>query len=96
MCREVELYKLVTGSEDRVCCPTEVHWWGDDELLLWVPYYCIEDFFKKMKEIFGRDFLDDGGVEAKLQCDGICFDLVEALCGYDIVLEDIFPKDKFN
>lgn len=48
-----------------------------------------------LAEIFGNGIFDDGGFNANIQEDGICFDLEEAVGSY-LDLEEVFPKDKFR
>lgn len=97
---EEKLYNLVVREDDfGVSFVSEAHWGSgsySDEFLVWVSYYFVEDFFDELKGIFGYGLFDDGGFEGNFQADGICINLVDALQGYGIDFEELFPRDDFS
>ena len=98
MNEEFELYKLliIPDEEDTdIQYVDEMGWVNDEEFLVWVSYLYLKEFMERMKKIFGSGLFDDGGFDANIQEDGICFDLREAV-GYAVDVESIFPKDKYR
>ena len=88
--QELELYKLVTNQQ------AECGWISDTEFYIWLSYYEMADFMEKFSKIFGNCAFDDGGIEAHLVKDYICLDLTNALSGYDIDFEIVFPRENFK
>lgn len=88
--QELELYKFVTAGE------YECGWVNDEQFIIWVNFYQLEDFMRHVREIVGITRFDDGGVEITLKEDHVCIDLTNLLCGYGIELERVFPKDEFK
>lgn len=70
---ELELYKF---CEDR-----EIQWGYDGELILWIPFYDLEEF----TNLIGYGIIvDDGGLAVHLKEDCIALDLVEVCDYHDI------------
>jgi len=86
--KELELYKLVNGH-------FECGWINDDDFLIWVEHYNLSDFCKSLSEIFGDYIFEEGGIEASLLKDDVCFHLT-SLEGDDIDFKRVFPKDEFK
>lgn len=92
----LELYKIIKeGDGDGDSYVSEFGWISTGEFCVWVDYWSLNDFMKKLKEIFGYGMFDDGGFDANMQEDGVCIDLCEALENY-LNIEDVFPKDKYQ
>ena len=89
---ELELFKLITEEK----YVDEFGWISDGSFCIWVDYFCIHEFMKRFKMIFGEGIFDDGGFDGNMQRDCVCIAIDEALEGYDIDLESIFPKDKYE
>ncbi len=88
--QELELYKFVKAGE------YECGWVNDEQFFIWPSFYQLEDFMRYVREIAGKTLFDDGGVEVTLMEDCVCIDLTGLLCGYDIELERVFPKEEFK
>lgn len=96
---ELELYKLIITPDEQdsnFSYVSELGWVNDNEFCVWIYYWDVEEFVKRLKEIFGYRMFDDGGFDANMQNDGICIVLNEALDGYDMDFETIFPKEKYS
>jgi len=88
---ELRLYKLLTETD----YVNEMGWVSNTEFLVWVSYVWIHDFMKDLKNIFGIElFAED--IMAHLQAYGICFNLCEAVDGYGVDLEKVFPRSKYT
>lgn len=95
---ELELYKLIIRpdeSDPDFGYVQELGWANSKEFLVWVNYCSIEEFMKRLKDIFGYGIFYDGGFNANMRPDCVCIDLCEVLESY-INIEDIFPKDKYK
>jgi len=88
--KELELYKLVTRKK------FECGWAGEEEFMVWVYLFELEDFVKCVSGIFGDSAFDEGGVEISLLKDYVCIDLCAMLCDHDIDFKRVFPKDEFK
>ena len=88
---ELELYKLIKENG----YVSELGWVDDNSFCIWIEYRDIEEFMRKVFDIFGREIFDDGSFVANMQSDGICIELCDVLDGY-IVVEDIFPKEEYQ
>ena len=96
MSDELSLYKLIVEQdEDEWSCVSEYGWVIDDEFLVFVYNFNVEDFIKGLKDIFGVGLFDNGGFKATVKENYMCFDLCEILESY-IDIEEIFPKDKYR
>ena len=96
MSDELSLYKLVLEEdEDSWSCVSEYGWVNNDDFIVWIYHFNVENFIDELYKIFGYGLFDDGGFKANVQRDYMCFDLCEILDGY-IDLEDVFPKDKYR
>jgi hypothetical protein len=65
---ELELYKFCQNKEMD---------WRDEELVIWLNFYDLDEFTK----LIGYDYFSDGGIEANFQYDNLAFDLVP-ICEY--------------
>ena len=88
---ELELYKLINDEE----LVSEFGWCSDGSCYTWVDYRNLEEFMGKAIETFGYGIFDDGGFNANMQSDGVCFDLCEMVGSY-MTVEDVFPKEKYK
>ena len=86
---ELEMYKYLFDAETGL--NPEMRW-HDDELLIFLYYFEIEDFMKEVGEPSGA--FEDGGLTGYLQPRHICVDLVPILEAYDINPESILKKEK--
>lgn len=93
MNKELELYKLIT--EQDIQCADEFGW-IDDEFVIWVSKWWWNEFITRLTQIFGYSIFDEGGFNAKIQTDCICFVLSDIIDEYGIDLEEIFPKYKYK
>lgn len=87
--RELELYKLVTEEK------FECGWTGEDQFLIWIPFYQLEDFCKRLSNIFGNHIFDEGGLECRLMQEDVCLDLMP-LDGDDVDFKNVFPQEEFK
>lgn len=97
MNQELALYKLIVTPDETdtdISYVSEFGWVNDTEFLVWVSYLWLKEFIDRLREIFGHGLFDEGGFDAKMQDDGICFDLCEAV-GYSVDVEEVFPKGKY-
>lgn len=93
----LELYKLIViPNEDHkdISHVEEFGWINDEQFCVWVSYVRMNDFLKRLIEIFGNCLFDNGGFEANMQEDVICMDLSNLLEGY-VEIEELFPKDEY-
>ena len=93
----LKLYKLLAteDNEYETALADEIRWTTDDKLLIWIPYLWINEFMHELVEMFGYGIFDDGSFDGNFQYDCICIDLEQAIGGC-VMLEDIFPKDKYK
>lgn len=72
---------------------SEVSWRGEnlDMCLMWIPYYDLEEFI----ELFEWYFETENEVQATLQKDGVCIDLVKVF-GSAIDFEKWMPKEELQ
>ena len=97
MNKELELYKLCVNPDENnedIQYVTEMGW-ECSEFLVWVPYVWLNDFMKRLKEIFDNRLFDDGSFGGVFLEYGVCFDLCESV-GFEVDIENIFPKDKYK
>nr|DAN00992.1 MAG TPA: hypothetical protein [Caudoviricetes sp.] len=95
---ELLLYKLVITPDPEdldLRYVSEMGWIDSESFCVWVDYMWLDDFINGLKSIFGCDIFAEGGFEAKMQSDGVCIDLCDALGGY-IDFKDVFPKEQFK
>ena len=95
---ELALYKLFmtpSPKDSDISYIDEFGWVSNTEFYVWASYLWLKKFMEGLAEIFGNGIFDDGGFNANIQEDGICFDLEEAVGSY-LDLEEVFPKDKFR
>ena len=56
----------------------------------------VDEFVKRLKDIFGYSLFDEGGIEARIGCDYVCIDLQYFVGEYGVDLEEVFPKSKYR
>ena len=88
--QELELYKLIKNDG------SEFGWVNDDEFLVWLYHFQLDNFIKDMTKIFDYGMFDEELVEAHIGKDYIVIDLACMLSGEDIELERVFPKEEFK
>lgn len=93
MNKELELYKLITEPDIQYVDEFD---WIDDEFVIWVSKWWWNEFITRLTQIFGYSIFDEGGFNAKIQTDCICFVLSDITDEYGIDLEEIFPKYKYK
>lgn len=79
---ELELYKFIqdSGSQTR---------YDGEQALIWVYHFRVDDFAK----LIGEYWLDEGGLEVRLQEDYICVDMTEIIKDNDINPYAVFETD---
>lgn len=95
---ELRLFKLccTRESEYEMNYVDELGWINDKQFCVLVPYLFVREFTEGLKKIFGYGLFDDGGFDCNMQFDGICIVLNDALSGYGIDFEEVFPKEKYR
>lgn len=79
---ELDLYKFVRKNK------LEYHWYDNDVLLL-IPFYLLEDFNK----MIGYHYFDEDGIQCVMRYDYCCFEM-KSICEYfDIDIKNIFEKE---
>jgi hypothetical protein len=89
---ELELYKLIKEND----LINEFGWCSDGSCCVWINYGDLDEFIKRATKIFGYGLFDDTSFDANMQCDGVCIDLCEMFCDYDIDFEEMFPKADYQ
>jgi hypothetical protein len=90
---ERKLYTFLTNEDASHI--EEFGWVGDTKFYVWVPHLWLFEFVEGLKEIFGYDLFDDGGIKVNMQIDCTCIDLCELLGGY-LNIEEVFPKSQYQ
>ena len=85
---ELDLYKFI--EEYSIELRWECYEKKEDELIAWIPYYCLEEF----TELIGYEYLSEGGIEVNLQIDGIALNIAEICENFGIEAERIYKKEK--
>ena len=96
---ELELYKLImTPDEDDpdISYVDEFGWISNTEFCVWINITWLKDFMERIREIFGICAFDEGGIDAKVGCDYVAFDLEDITSMYGVNLEEVFPKSKYR
>lgn len=96
---ELEIYKLIMiPDEDNpdISYVEEFGWNSDTEFCVWINNALFADFMERIREIFGTDVFDEGGIDAKVGCDYVFFNLEDITSMYDVNLEEVFPKSKYK
>ena len=96
---ELEIYKLIMMPDEDDPDASYVDYFGwinDTEFCIWVNLASFTDFMERIREIFGTDAFDEGGIDAKVGCDYVAFDLGEIVNRYGVNLEEVFPKSKYR
>lgn len=84
MSLDLELYKFI--SENSI----ENHWENNNtECLVWIPYYCLDDFVTR----FSSFFETEDNVIGYLQQDYVCIDLVALGMDDEIDLSEVVNKE---
>lgn len=96
---ELEIYKLIMiPDEDNpdISYVEEFGWNSDTEFCVWINNALFADFMERIREIFGTNAFDEGGISAKIGCDYVVFDLGDITDMYGVDLEKVFPKSKYK
>ena len=96
---ELELYKLImTPEEDDpdISYVDEFGWINDTEFCVWINIIWLKDFMERVRKIFGACAFDEGGIDAKVGCDYVFFNLEDITSMYGVNLEEVFPKSKYK
>lgn len=96
---ELELYKLITNPEKEyhdISYVDEFGWVSDTEFCVWINSLWFNDFLKGLNDIFGYSLFDEGGIEARIGSDYVCINLTDAIGGYGVDLERVFPKNEYR
>ncbi len=98
---ELELYKLImTPEEDDPDISyidiDEFGWINDTEFCVWINIIWLKDFMERIRKIFGACAFDEGGIDAKVGCDYVLFNLEDITSMYGVNLEEVFPKSKYK
>ena len=88
---ELELYKYLFDENDGL--KPEMRW-HDDELLIFLYYFQVEDFIKEVVQPSGA--LEDEGLIGHLKDKYMVMDLVPVCEAYEIDPQSILPGDKTN
>ena len=51
---------------------------------------------ERIRKIFGACAFDEGGIDAKVGCDYVFFNLEDITSMYGVNLEEVFPKSKYK
>lgn len=79
---ELELYEFIESSGSDTSYENGV-------ALIWVYHFNINDFAKLIDDYW----LEDGGLEVRLQDTYICIDMTDICEDYDIDMEAVFGKN---
>ena len=93
MTYEEKIKKLV--QEDFI---EDAKWISDDEFIVWIYYFNLDDFIDKVKEDFGCYPFDEGGFEDVVMFDNtIVINLCTLLQGYTTEhFKEILPYKDFD
>ena len=80
----LKLYKFI--CENRI----EINWGDDDHLILWVPFYHLQDF----TDMIGDNYLSDGGHDVNLQRHCVALDIIPICEYFDVEPTDILKKEE--
>lgn len=96
---ELEIYKLITIPDEDdpdISYVDEFGWISNIEFCVWINITWLANFMERIQEIFGTDVFDEGGIDAKVGCDYVFFNLEDITSMYDVNLEEVFPKSKYK
>ena len=96
---ELGLYKLLINPEEDdidISYVDEFGWGSNTEFYVWISLNWLNEFVKRLSDIFGYSLFDEGGIETKIFSDCVCIDLEEVISGYGVDLEEIFPRSKYT
>ena len=76
----------------------DARWINDDDFIVWIYYFNLDDFIDKIKEDFGTYPFDDGGFDDVVMFDNmIAINLCTLLQGYTTEhFNTIFPYKDFD
>ena len=76
----------------------DARWISDDEFIVWIYYFNLDDFIDKIKEDFGTYPFDDGGFDDLVMFDNmIAINLCSFLQGYFTEhFSEIFPYSAYD
>ena len=96
---ELEIYKLIMIPDEDdpdISYVDEFGWISNTEFCVWINITWLANFMERIREIFGTDVFDEGGIDAKVGCDYVLFNLEDITSMYDVNLEEVFPKSKYK
>ena len=96
---ELGLYKLLINPEEDdidISYVDDFGWVSNTEFYVWISLNWLNEFVKRLSDIFGYSLFDEGGIETKIFSDCVCIDLEEVISGYGVDLEEIFPRSKYT
>lgn len=96
---ELEIYKLIMIPDEDdpdISYVDEFGWISNTEFCVWINITWLKDFVERIREIFGTDVFDEGGIDAKVGFDYVFFNLEDITSMYDVNLEEVFPKSKYK
>lgn len=82
---ELDLYKFITEND------LEYRWQdnkGEEDLLIWIPFYLLEDFTK----MINLDYIGESYLDVVLQSNAICLFLSTVCYAYNIDIETVVEK----
>ncbi len=96
---ELEIYKLIMIPDEDdpdISYVDEFGWISNTEFCVWINITGLANFMERIREIFGTDVFDEGGIDAKVECDYVFFNLEDITSMYGVNLEEVFPKSKYR
>lgn len=96
---ELEIYKLIMIPDEDdpdISYVDEFGWISNTEFCVWINITWLANFMERIREIFGTDVFDEDGIDAKVGCDYVLFNLEDITSMYDVNLEEVFPKSKYK
>lgn len=76
----LELYKFVSKNE------LECHKTYDNDVILFIPFYCLNDCNK----LLGKNITDDEGIDCKMRGGYLCFMMDDITAFFGIELNEVF------
>lgn len=96
---ELELYKLIVIPDEEdsdISYVDEFGWVSDTAFYVWISIVWLEEFVKRLNDIFGYSLFDEGGIEARIGGDYACINLKDIAAPYGVDLEEVFPKNQYR
>lgn len=77
-------------------CSDEFGWVDNDEFMIWLWWFNVDEFLQGLKSIFGWGLFDDGGFDVRVIDDNFVFNLYDILSCYDCDLKEIFQQSEYK